>query len=90
MVDFLIVRPEYHYRGIGARLLNVAVEEAERRGVALGLESTPTGLALYKRTGFKEVKVISADMKQFGWDKPYDPETAVRVWMVREPVQSGA
>ena len=49
------------------------------------LESTPAGLTLYKRFGFEERYVIKADMKQFGWDQPYDEEAAKRVWMVREP-----
>lgn len=49
------------------------------------LESSPAGLTLYKRFGFKEVKVIKADMKQFGWDEPYDEEAAKRVWMIRQP-----
>ena len=49
------------------------------------MESTPAGLALYKRFGFEERYVIKADMRQFGWDQPYDEEAAKRVWMVREP-----
>lgn len=79
------MHPKHQHRGIGAQLLDFSVREADSRGVALGLESTPAGIALYKQTGFKETKTIKADMKQFGWDKPYDPEGAKRVWMVREP-----
>lgn len=56
----------------------------------MALESTPAGLSLYKRLGFVEKEVIKADMKQFGWDKPYDPEAAKRVWMVREPITNVA
>lgn len=49
------------------------------------LESTPAGLSLYERFGFKVITVIKADMKQFGWDKPYDEEAAKRSWMIRNP-----
>ena len=51
----------------------------------MALESTPAGLSLYSRFGFEERDIIMADMKQFGWEKPYDQEAAKRVWMVREP-----
>jgi hypothetical protein len=67
-------------------------EHADTLGVVMALEATPAGLALYKRFGFVEKEVVAADMKEFGWTKPYDPEAAKRVWMVREPMikQNGA
>ena len=61
-------------------------EQADKLGVVMALEATPAGLLLYKRFGFVEKEVVGADMKQFGWTKPYDPEAAKRVWMVREPM----
>lgn len=51
----------------------------------MALEATPAGLLLYKRFGFVEIDVVEADMKHFGWDKPYDAEAAKRFWMIREP-----
>ena len=54
----------------------------------MALEATPAGMSLYKRFGFQEKEVIAADMKQFGWHEPYDPEAAKRVWMIREPADS--
>ena len=60
------------------------MKEADLRGVAMGLESTPAGLALYERFGFQQKRVIKADMKSFGWTEDYDEEAAKRVWMVRE------
>ena len=51
------------------------------------LESTPAGLALYKRFGFREITVLKANMHDFGWKKPYDEEAAKRVWMLRDPQQ---
>ena len=77
--------PEFHGRGAGTRLLQWGMEQADRLGVVMALESTPAGLSLYKRFGFREMEVIKADMKKFGWDLPYDPGAAKRVWMIREP-----
>ncbi|TKA49673.1 hypothetical protein B0A54_00341 [Friedmanniomyces endolithicus] len=37
-----------------------------------------------KRFGFREVRTLKADMRQFGWDQPYDEDAAKRVWMVRD------
>jgi len=53
------------------------------------LESTPTGLKLYERFGFRTGKVIRADMRDFGWTKPYDKEAARRIWMVRDGRMQG-
>ena len=83
-----MTNPEFQRRGAGARLLSWGVEEADRLGVVMALESTPAGLALYKRFGFQEKEIVAADMRQFGWDQPYDPEAAKRVWMIREPTNS--
>lgn len=66
-------------------LLAWGVEQADKHGVVMALESTPAGLSMYRRFGFRETEVIKADMKQFGWHEPYDEEAAKRVWMIREP-----
>lgn len=84
-----MAHPEFSGRGAGSKLLGWGVEQADKHGVVMVLESTPAGLSLYKRFGFREADVIKADMKQFGWDEPYDEEAAKRVWMIREP-QSGS
>ena len=80
-----MTNPEFQRRGAGAKLLSWGVEQANRLGVVMALESTPAGLSLYKRFSFQEKEVVAADMKQFGWEQPYDPEAAKRVWMIRQP-----
>ena len=85
MLDFLVTDPGYQSKGAGTKLLAWGVSQADQIGVRMALEATPAGLTLYKRFGFREVDVVKADMKQFGFDKPYDPESAKRVWMIREP-----
>lgn len=85
MLDNLVVHPAHQRRGAGKKLLTWGCEEADKNGVRMCLESTPAGLGIYPRFGFKQVKVINADMKQFGWQQPYDTEGAQRYWMIREP-----
>lgn len=84
-LDILVTHPDFQGRGAGSQLLAWGVDQADRHGIIMALESTPAGLSLYKRFGFEEADVIKADMKQFGWDKPYDEESAKRVWMIRQP-----
>ena len=48
------------------------------------LESTPAGKALYEKNGFKVVEVVNPDMRQFGYDQPYDAEGSARIFMIRE------
>lgn len=79
-----MVLPELQRKGVGADLLAWGLAEADRRHVAMCLEATPDGLALYKKHGFKEVELIDADMREFGWMQPYDRTAAVRVFMIRD------
>ena len=81
----MVVHPDSQRRGLGAKLLEWGTQQADELGVVMALEGTPAGLSLYKRFGFVEKEVIAADMKQFGWMNPYDPDAAKRVWMIREP-----
>lgn len=84
VLDILVTHPQFQGRGAGFKLLAWGCEQADSHGVMMCLESTPAGLALYKRFGFREVRTIKADMKEFGWNKPYDEEAAKRVWMIRD------
>ena len=84
-MEFLVTHPDFQGKGAGTKLLAWGVEQADELAVRMALEATPAGLALYKRFGFVEKDVIKSDMKQFGWHQPYDPESAKRVWMIREP-----
>ena len=49
----LIVKPKYRRRGIGARLMDKAIERLTSRGATtLRLEADPPGVPLYRRLGF--------------------------------------
>lgn len=85
VLDFLVVDPQSQGMGAGSRLLAWGTEQADRHKAVMCLESTPAGLPVYERAGFKEVRVLKADMKQYGWKDDYDEEAAKRVWMRRDP-----
>lgn len=82
-LETLVINPDSQGKGAGTRLLSWGVEQAERNGVLMCVESTPAGLSLYKRFGFQVEDVLRADMQR-GWDGPYDEEAAKRIWMIRE------
>ncbi len=51
----LIVLPDARGRGIGRQLLQHALAEIDRRGIAtVRLEADPPGMALYRKLGFRE------------------------------------
>jgi len=61
-LDLLCTLPEFRCRGAGTKLTRWGIEAAAREGAIVGVESSPMGLALYERLGFKlvnkrEVKV---------------------------------
>ncbi|KAF2715914.1 acyl-CoA N-acyltransferase [Polychaeton citri CBS 116435] len=84
MLDNLTILPAHQGRGIGSLLLSWGVEQADRLGCKICLESTPIGLAIYHKFGFEEVEDINCDMRKVaGVTVPYDDESARRIFMVR-------
>lgn len=85
MLNYLTVKPEFQGQGIGAKLVDWGLKEADERHIVTCVESTPNGIALYKKNGFKEVEIVDANMHDFGWTEAYDESELVRVFMIREP-----
>ncbi|GAB1739242.1 hypothetical protein NU219Hw_g3991t1 [Hortaea werneckii] len=83
-LNILVTHPKHERRGAATQLVGWGCEQADQLGVAMCLESTPTGLNLYERFGFRTGKVIKADMRDFGWTEPYDEDAARRIWLVRD------
>ncbi|KAI7163480.1 NAD(P)-binding protein [Hortaea werneckii] len=83
-LNVLVTHPKHERRGAAMQLVGWGCEQADKLGVAMCLESTPTGLKLYKRFGFRTGKVLKADMRDFGWTEPYDEEAARRIWLIRD------
>lgn len=53
--------PEARRQGIGSALTMIPLLEARRQGYRIGiLQTTPTGLNLYRRLGFREYCLFSA------------------------------
>ncbi|KAI7530586.1 hypothetical protein KC331_g14583 [Hortaea werneckii] len=83
-LNVLVTHPKHERRGAATQLVRWGCEQADKLGVAMCLESTPTGLKLYERFGFRTGKVIRADMRDFGWMERYDEEAARRIWLIRD------
>jgi GNAT superfamily N-acetyltransferase len=52
-VGIIAVDPKYQRCGIGTRLLQWGLEQAERERVPVALEASEKGFGLYKKMGFK-------------------------------------
>ena len=51
-LDGLFVEPKLWLQGIGSALVDVAVHEARRRGLAMMVVANPTARAFYEKCGF--------------------------------------
>lgn len=58
-LDILCVDKNFQRQGIGARLLQWAIERAKEGGDRIYLESSPAGEGLYLKHGFREVDVLT-------------------------------
>ncbi|KAL4780615.1 acyl-CoA N-acyltransferase [Aspergillus varians] len=64
----LVVHPDFQGKGIGKELMKWGLEEAERLGLPLYLESTSAGRPLYEKIGFEPLKEATFDAREFGAD----------------------
>jgi GNAT superfamily N-acetyltransferase len=62
-LDGLFVEPELWRRGIGAALVNIAVHEARRHGLAMMVIANPSAREFYERCGFT---IEGETMTRFG------------------------
>ncbi|KAH8690707.1 acyl-CoA N-acyltransferase [Talaromyces proteolyticus] len=62
----LLVHPEHQRKGIGRKLLQWGLDEADKLGLITSLESTPEGRRLYEKAGFEVVKELSLDLTPYG------------------------
>ncbi len=78
----LVVHPSHQGRGIGRRMLEWGLEQADQLGVRAWIDASPAGLGLYKKLGWEEVSRLEIDLAEWGgkeWDKD------VTVSLIREP-----
>ena len=58
----LVVHPDFQRRGIGRKLMQWGLDEADRLGIVSWLFARPAGIQLYQRCGYVEVANISFDI----------------------------
>lgn len=62
----LAVHPDHQRKGIGRKLLQWGLDEADKLGLIAYLEASVDGRHLYETTGFKVVKEARLDFSPFG------------------------
>jgi ribosomal protein S18 acetylase RimI-like enzyme len=58
----MLVHPDYQGRGIGKRILQRGLEESDKAGRAVFLESTLAGTRLYESCGFEVVETLNVQL----------------------------
>lgn len=62
----LAVHPNHQRKGIGRKLIQWGLDEADRLGLIAYLEASADGARLYEQTGFEKVKDVYMDLRPFG------------------------
>ena len=62
----LCVNPSHHRQGLGSRLLNEVLDQADREGRKTYIEASAMGLPLYVRHGWVEVGELEVDLAKHG------------------------
>ena len=60
----LVVHPDFQRRGIGRKLMQWGLDEADRLGIVSWLFARPAGIQLYQRCGYVEVANITFDIPE--------------------------
>lgn len=82
-LQILVTHPDHRRRGAGSQLIEWGTKRADERGLKCVLMSSPSGLGVYLKHGFKVVKEVEMDLRPYGVES-----TETRRWMVREPVKT--
>ncbi len=78
----LVVLPSHQGRGIGRRMLEWGLEQADQLGVRAWIDASPAGLGLYKKLGWEEVSRLEIDLAEWGGK---EGDRDVTVSLIREP-----
>ncbi|KAL9084526.1 MAG: hypothetical protein Q9165_008029 [Trypethelium subeluteriae] len=62
----LVTRPEWQGRGAGGMLVRWGVERADEEGWECYLEASPKGRGLYEKFGFRVVRELVTDLREWG------------------------
>lgn len=69
LMTVLCVHPEYQRLGIGGKLLDWGLKEADKEGLECWIDSSPFGLGLYKKHGWEEVGYLDIDLGRWGGEQ---------------------
>jgi ribosomal protein S18 acetylase RimI-like enzyme len=72
-LDYLAVGPDYQRQGIGSRLVESGIQQANKLGLEIFLVAMGgNALAMYQKYGFKLIDQNSQDLRPWGFDDSYD------------------
>jgi ribosomal protein S18 acetylase RimI-like enzyme len=80
VVYLLATLPEYHHQGLGKRLMDICLQDADAAHAKTLLIATEAGSGLYRKLGFEEVDSLTFDTAPHGGD-----EKIMWLCMMREP-----
>jgi GNAT superfamily N-acetyltransferase len=73
LMTILAVDPLYQRMGVGARLLEWGLQEADREGVESWINASPYGIGLYKKFGWEECGTLDVELEKiWGEDRGGD------------------
>ncbi|KAJ5107835.1 hypothetical protein N7456_004510 [Penicillium angulare] len=72
-LDYLAVNPEYWRQGIGSRLVESGIEQANKLGLEIFLVAMgKNALGMYRKLGFEFLEQDIQDLSPWGFDDVYD------------------
>ncbi|KAB8239529.1 GNAT family N-acetyltransferase [Aspergillus alliaceus] len=66
VLDLLATLPECQGQGVGTKLLQWGIQQADARNARIYLEATPDGLPLYQKYGWRKLEDLILDYAQYG------------------------
>ncbi|KAE9372932.1 hypothetical protein N431DRAFT_483576 [Stipitochalara longipes BDJ] len=63
--------PEHQRKGIGATISKVVLEEVDKNGGKMFVNSSQVGRGLYRKFGWRSFGEVKIDLSEFGIEKPY-------------------
>ena len=68
VMNILAVHPDYQRKGLGGRLLEPVLKQADKEGRKTYIEASKKGIGLYKKLGWVEVDEMLIDTRPHGGD----------------------
>ncbi|CZR60970.1 uncharacterized protein PAC_10866 [Phialocephala subalpina] len=69
VANLLGTHPAYQRKGLASKLLKHVLDMADREGRKVYIEATPAGHPVYLRLGFRDIDVVSVDLRKWGGER---------------------